>query len=120
VLQVTNTQGCDSEVSTAVNITVESCTELIVYNGISFNDDEKNSYLQIKNIDAFPDTRSNELKIYNRWGDMVFEASDYDNLNNKFIGLNKNGEKLPSGTYFYLLKFDSGRESLSGYLELKR
>jgi gliding motility-associated-like protein len=78
-----------------------------------------NSYLQIKNIDAFPDTRSNELKIYNRWGDMVFEARDYDNLNNKFTGLNKNGDKLPSGTYFYLLKFDSGRESLSGYLELK-
>jgi gliding motility-associated-like protein len=118
-VQVTNTQGCDSEVSTAVNITAESCTELMVYNGISFNDDEKNSYLQIKNIDAFPDTGSNELKIYNRWGDMVFEASDYDNINNKFTGLNKNGDKLPSGTYFYLLKFDSGRESLSGYLELK-
>jgi hypothetical protein len=116
---VTNTQGCDSEVSTAVTIALESCTELIVYNGISFNNDQLNSYLQIKNIDAFPDTRSNELKIYNRWGDMVFEARDYDNLNNKFTGLNKNGDKLPSGTYFYLLKFDSGRESLSGYLELK-
>ncbi|MCB0526657.1 MAG: gliding motility-associated C-terminal domain-containing protein [Saprospiraceae bacterium] len=119
-VQVTNTQGCISEASLPVDIAVESCTELIVYNGISANDDEFNSYLQIKNIDAFPDTRANQLKIYNRWGDMVFEARNYDNLNNKFVGLNRNGNKLPSGTYFYILKFDSGRPGLSGYLELKR
>ncbi|MCB0493016.1 MAG: gliding motility-associated C-terminal domain-containing protein, partial [Cyclobacteriaceae bacterium] len=119
-VKVTNLEGCESEVSLPVDITVESCAELVVYNGLSANDDDLNSYLQIKNIDAFPDTQSNQFKVYNRWGDVVFEIRNYDNVNNKFTGLNKNGDKLPSGTYFYVLKFDSGRSGLSGYLELKR
>ncbi|MEP2669554.1 MAG: CARDB domain-containing protein [Cyclobacteriaceae bacterium] len=119
-VKITNAEGCESEVSLPVDIIIESCSELIVYNGLSANDDELNSYLQIKNIDAFPDTRSNQLKIYNRWGDLVFEIRNYDNVNSRFIGLSKNGDRLPSGTYFYILKFDSGRPGLSGYLELKR
>ncbi|HCM74924.1 MAG TPA: hypothetical protein DIS90_00985, partial [Cytophagales bacterium] len=118
-VKVITAQGCESEVSQPVEVTVESCTELFVYNGISANDDELNSYFQVKNIDAFPETRSNRLKIYNRWGDLVFDVKDYDNQNNRFVGISKNGDKLPPGTYFYKLEFDSGRPGLNGYLVLK-
>jgi len=39
---------------------------------------------------------SNELVIFNRWGKNVFEATDYNN--------DWDGENLPDGTYFYVLK----------------
>ncbi|NJN28994.1 MAG: gliding motility-associated C-terminal domain-containing protein [Cyclobacteriaceae bacterium] len=119
-VQVTGVNGCESLASSTVLITSQSCSELIVYNGISANDDALNSYLRIENIDAFPETKANHLKIYNRWGDLVFEISNYDNVTNKFTGIGKNGNELPTGTYFYKLDFDSGRPSLTGYLALKR
>jgi gliding motility-associated-like protein len=119
-VQVTGSNGCESVASSAVLVTSQSCSELIVYNGISANDDALNSYLRIENIDAFPETKANHLKIYNRWGDLVFEISNYDNVNNKFTGIGKNGNELPAGTYFYKLEFDSGRPGLTGYLALKR
>jgi gliding motility-associated-like protein/uncharacterized repeat protein (TIGR02543 family) len=119
-VQVTGGNGCQSVASSAVLVTTQSCSELIVYNAISANDDALNSYLQIENIDALPETKANHLKIYNRWGDLVFEISNYDNVNNKFTGIGKNGNELPAGTYFYKLEFDSGKPGLTGYLALKR
>ncbi len=119
-VQVATANGCLSIPSTAVDILTESCSELIVYNAISANADALNSYLRIENIDAFPETASNTLKIFNRWGDLVFETTNYDNVNNRFTGNNKNGDPLPPGTYFYVLEFTSGKESINGYLSLKR
>ena len=37
------------------------------------------------------------MKIFNRWGEVVFETSDYNND----WGGTKNGEVLPDGVYFY-------------------
>lgn len=119
-VRVTNSNGCQSEASASVTVISQSCSELIVYNAVSANDDALNSYLKIENIDALPETRANHLKIYNRWGDVVFEISNYDNVNNKFTGIGKNGNELPAGTYFYKLEFDSGKPGLTGYLSLKR
>ncbi len=61
-----------------------------------------------------------QVSIYNRWGSEVFTVSNYDNKDNVFTGLNKNGNELPSGVYFYEVQFESGRKSLSGYLNLRR
>jgi subtilase family serine protease len=119
-VRVTTTQGCQSVASAAVDVSSQSCSELIVYNGISTNDDALNSYVRIENIDFSSETLANKFKVYNRWGDLVFEVSNYDNVNNIFTGIGKSGNELPSGTYFYVLEFDSGRPGLSGYLVLKR
>jgi hypothetical protein len=119
-VRVTNTQGCQSIASAAVDVSSQSCSELIVYNGISANDDALNGYVRIENIDFSSETLANKFKVYNRWGDLVFEVSNYDNVNNKFTGISKSGNELPSGTYFYVLEFDSGRPGLQGYLMLKR
>lgn len=51
-----------------------------------------------------------------RW----FETENYDNVNKVFVGLNKNGNELPTGTYFYKLEFSSGGATRTGYLSLKR
>ena len=66
-----------------------------------------------------------ELKIFNRWGEIVFESMD-PNIN--WDGKNKNGQDLPPGTYYYICKVFEDRvngiiersEPLSGYIDLYR
>ena len=120
-VQVVNASGCLSEISEAVVVNAaENCTELIFYNAVSANEDPLNSYFRIESIDLSPETRANRLKIFNRWGDLVFEARNYDNVSNRFTGVSRKGEQLPVGTYFYVLEFDSGRPKAEGFISLKR
>jgi len=95
--------------------------ELMVYNAISPNDDGINDAFHIKGIDAYPD---NTLEIYNRWGVKVYDANSYNESDNMFRGYSdgrvtiKRGDKLPTGTYFYILKYNqkgTGRQK-AGYL----
>lgn len=94
--------------------------ELIVFNAVSANGDELNNILLIQNIETSPDTQENTVTVYNRWGDIVFEISDYNNEDRVFSGRNKNDKELPSGTYYYKIEFSSGRKTQAGYLSVKR
>lgn len=51
-------------------------------------------------FDFYPD---NELIIFNRWGDIVYQAKPY--LNN-WDGTTDTGQMLPDGTYYYILRLD--------------
>ena len=67
------------------------------------------------NVNFFPD---NELKIFNRWGTLVYKASPY---NNDWNGTNNNGEELPVGTYFFVL--DRGKQGFkveTGFVYVNR
>jgi gliding motility-associated-like protein len=103
-----------------VFLTVDNCgtPELVVYNAVSPNNDGKNEYLLIENVDVIPSKKDNMVKIFNRWGDEVFAVANYNNKERVFNGTNKNGNKLPSGIYFYKISFTSDPE-ITGYLELK-
>ncbi|MEZ4944846.1 MAG: gliding motility-associated C-terminal domain-containing protein [Cyclobacteriaceae bacterium] len=92
---------------------------LNIYSGISPNSDLFNEKWIIQNIESLPETKSNHVSIFNRWGDVVFEVDNYDNNQNVFIGLNKSGDKLSSGIYFYKIEFSSGLKTQTGYLTLK-
>ncbi len=94
--------------------------DIIVYNGISPDGNKQNDTWQIQYIELLDDTKVNHVSIFNRWGDTVFEVSNYDNTNQVFTGINKNGSELPTGTYFYKIEFSSGRKTETGYLSLKR
>lgn len=76
----------------------------VIWNAVSPNNDGKNDYLRIDNINALT---NNRVEIFNRWGTKLFETSNYDSNGNVFRGYSKNGSKLlPSGTYFYVLTYD--------------
>ena len=92
--------------------------DLIVYNAVSPNDDDKNDYLIIENIEYHAE---NKFTLFNRWGDKVFEIDNYDNQENVFRGKsNLNGEKdLMNGTYFYVIQTKKGVR-VNGFLALKR
>ena len=61
------------------------------------------------------------LKIFNRWGNLVFQSQDYQNNWNGIgnEGLHK-GENLPDGTYFYVLDLGDGSKPKSNYIVIKR
>jgi len=52
---------------------------------------------------------NNTIKIYNRWGVLVFETSQYNNQSNYFDGTSQarvtmgKANRLPVGTYFFML-----------------
>ncbi|WP_203257194.1 gliding motility-associated C-terminal domain-containing protein [Hyunsoonleella ulvae] len=83
-------------------------------NTMTPNGDGANDTFFIKNIETFP---NNRLTIYNRWGNIVYEASGY---NNSWGGTYK-GEPLPVGNYYYYMELnDNDNRSHSGYITILR
>jgi len=66
---------------------------------ISPNGDNVNDSFLIPCVDN-PENRPNNLTIYDRWGNLVMEA---DNYNNAWTGTNMSGEPLPEGGYMWVL-----------------
>ena len=89
---------------------------LTIPDGFSPNGDGKNDFFVIPEIIPYQAS----LKVWNRWGDIVYEADKYANLwdgtcqGNMCAG---NGN-LPEGTYFYTLEV-KGR-TITGTITLKR
>lgn len=114
-------EACDIDANCATQeFTIDVVGEVVVFNAISPNGDNKNEVFFLQYIDLIPNAKNNKVTIFNRWGDVVFEVDNYDNTENVFRGLNKNGNELPSGTYFYRIKFASGLEEKSGFISLKK
>lgn len=58
----------------------------------------------------------NEVSIFNQWGDQVFYASPY---NNDWEGT-YNGQPLPAGTYFFVVKLPGESKPRTGFLLIQR
>lgn len=86
--------------------------QIAVYNAVTPNGDGVNDYFSITCGASNTCTENITVEVYNRWGVKVFETDSYGEQGDLFDGysrgrLNVNGnEQLPSGTYFYILKFD--------------
>jgi len=82
------------------------------------NNDQINDVFVLGDLD---NSNQYSMKIYNRWGNLVFTDNNYKNNwngnGNRKISL---GEKLPSGSYFYVLKTINTGKELIGYVYLKR
>ncbi len=97
-LSIIDENGCEG--STTVNIEV-ALAELP--NAITINGDGVNDTFIVPILEAEPDEHpDNEMIIFNRWGDVVHRASPY---NNDWDG-SSNGQLLPEGTYYYVLRLD--------------
>jgi gliding motility-associated-like protein len=83
--------------------------------GYSPNGDLRNDFFVIHGLDAYPD---NKLIVFNRWGNIVYEQTNYIN---DWNGENNSGEEIPDGTYFALLTVYGKEEiTLKGYVDLRR
>ncbi len=114
-------EACDIAAHCASeDFTIDVAGEITVYNALSPNGDGKNEVFYIQHIDVLPDTKRNNVSIFDRWGNIVFEVSDYDNNNRVFRGIASNGNELPNGVYFYELVLTSTGEKRTGYISLRR
>ncbi|MEN1783890.1 MAG: gliding motility-associated C-terminal domain-containing protein [Bacteroidota bacterium] len=103
----------------AATMTIEpNC--LVFYNEFSPNGDGVNETFVIDCISQYPNS---VLKIYNRWGNVVYEKEGY---NNEFNGIS-NGRVviyqdkfLPVGTYYYILELGDGSKPITNWLYLNR
>lgn len=94
---------CDSAL---VRVTIEKDADFVIPtpnaftpNGDGLNDELVFDFLE-NAIDLYPD---NELIIFNRWNNIVYQAKPYVN---NWRGTTEDGKDLPSGTYYYILRLD--------------
>ncbi|MFZ9575797.1 MAG: gliding motility-associated C-terminal domain-containing protein [Bacteroidia bacterium] len=95
--------------------------ELEIPNAFTPNNDGTNDVFEIKGIEYYPD---NHFEILNRWGNLVYKMHGYQNTwdgsSNQGIRFNE-GDKLPEGTYFYILKLaPNTNQFFKGYIYLNR
>lgn len=111
ILTATHPNGCvltDSVVVIVVDLTIP--------NGFSPNNDLVNNFFVIPELAVL----DGSLKVWNRWGDLVYEADHYENNwgGNCGAPLCMGQGELPEGTYFYLI--DVKEVTFKGYVTLKR
>lgn len=109
---------CDRDCDTArvtIVVTVQNIPEdCNVHNILTPNNDGANDVLEIPCLYRYPE---HELRIFNRWGDEVYQTRDYQQDWNGTW----RGQELPPGTYFYFLRvFGENAQDLQGYLTIIR
>uniref|UniRef100_UPI0024958F38 DUF7507 domain-containing protein n=1 Tax=Algibacter lectus TaxID=221126 RepID=UPI0024958F38 len=118
VLSVDQVDLYDANDSDEVTLGVVLSTTCIeVYSTFTpHNVDGINDYFTIDCIENYP---KNILKIYNRWGYEVYTASGYNNtwdgVSNGPRTVNEE-DKVPVGTYYYVLDLGQGDEPRIGWL----
>ncbi len=101
---------CDEAVVT-IDITVEDCA---IPNVITPNGDGLNDTFIIPCAAEYP---GSELLVFNRWGDEVYRADDYQN---DWGGTYKEDD-LPVGTYYYYFVLNDGANAVrQGYIYVQR
>lgn len=110
-----NPQMC----ATATAIVTVVGMDVKVPDAFSPNGDGINDSFVIKGLESYP---NNVLRIFNRWGNVVFTMKGYDNTWN---GVNGGkglhiGTDLPDGTYYYIIDLGDGSKPQSSYIVIKR
>ncbi|MEN8901362.1 MAG: gliding motility-associated C-terminal domain-containing protein, partial [Nonlabens sp.] len=99
--------------------------EVIIFNAITPNGDDRNEFFFLQGIDNFENT----VRIFNRWGVEVYNIDNYNNGSRSFVGVSEGrvtvsqGEELPEGTYFYVIEYINDQNQTirkAGYLYINR
>ncbi|MBS1646789.1 MAG: gliding motility-associated C-terminal domain-containing protein [Bacteroidetes bacterium] len=123
--------GCPDTARTIIQITTYNAfmpKELV--NVFSPNGDKVNDFFfpfyqnNMNQYQIYRQAQNYELKVYNRWGLLVYSTTDYNQPWNGKI--NGTGVEADAGTYFFVVKYQSNCSSLAdvveqkGFLELVR
>ena len=88
---------------------------LKVYTGITPNGDGINDLWIIDGIEQYPE---NEIIIFGRWGQKVWEGTNYNNMDVVWDGKDNNGNVLLNGTYIYFITLVGGPDVPSSWVEV--
>jgi len=105
LLTITDANGCE----TTRNHTVLGigCS---IQKGISPNNDGLNDYFDLEYMGV------KKLSIFNRYGQEVYTKANYTR---EWIGQGKNGDELPTGTYYYVIERSAGGTN-TGWIYINR
>ncbi|WP_159018191.1 gliding motility-associated C-terminal domain-containing protein [Algibacter sp. L3A6] len=110
----------DGDLEEDATVTELGCVSVI--NEFSPNGDGLGDTLVINCIDNYP---NNSLEVYNRWGNIVYKKKSYSSTN-EWDGTSDGrstllqSEKLPVGTYYYVLDLGNGSKPMVGWLYINR
>jgi gliding motility-associated-like protein len=103
-LRILTPEGCRND--TLLTLKAISCDNgLFVPQAFTPDGDGKNDLFVISGL---PTGGDNAVTVFNRWGSKVFQQDDYDNTWDGRSNVS-GGDKLPRGTYYYILEF-KGRD----------
>lgn len=93
-----------------------------IYNAFSPNGDGINDTWIIQGITRFPD---NSVKVFNRWGNLIYQETGYDNTSKVWNGESSEGivfgdNEAPDGAYYYVIELGDGSETLKGFVVVRR
>ena len=97
--------------------------DMFISKAITPNGDIYNDYFKVEGID---DCGIPTLKIFNRWGNLVYLSDDYDSKKGRWRGTAENGgttlgsnNKLPTGTYYYIIEIrNTNIKAITGHVYL--
>ena len=102
--------GCDSIILLDLTVLpVDVILEQDFPNSFTPNGDGLNDYFVIPALQSNPeDFQDNEFLVFSRQSQVLYQAKPY---NNDWNGRSKQGKDLPSGTYYYIFRYqDNGTE----------
>lgn len=103
---VTATDACGRTAQEFIR--VDLICDVVIPNVISPNGDDYNETFYIEGLQFL----SHTVRIYNRWGQMLLETSDYRN--------NWKAEGLPDGTYYYEVVVEDREKPYTGHITVLR
>ena len=114
------------ERDTTIEIEIDNCPSIVgkctaadleIYNALSPNNDGLNDRLILEGSI----TCRKNIKIYNRWGQLVYEKKDYQN---NWSGNSFSGEQLAEGTYFLVIEIpdvdDNIVDKTQTYIDIRK
>jgi gliding motility-associated-like protein len=107
---LSDANGCDSILTLELSI-ITCAGDFEISNLLTPNGDGQNDTWQIEDANLIMGC---SVKIYNRWGQPIYETTDY---HNEWDGT-KDGDALPDGVYFYSIKCQD--KDYSGSINLLR
>jgi gliding motility-associated-like protein len=109
------TSGCTASDTVTVFVSENGNCDVVTYNGFTPNGDGHNDYWHIDGVSVDP---KNDVKVFNRWGDKIWETTGYNNTTNRWEGKTSKGKDAPAGTYYFILNYKGSPHT--GYVELTR
>lgn len=100
----------------SVSFTGQWCS-YTVPNVLTPNGDGRNDTWDIEGIEFFPGTH---VRVFNRWGQPVFDQTDYDSYQRSRNGRGWDPEDLNEGVYFYEILIPSVNKTEAGNLTILR
>ena len=103
-------------------VTIENTfLPLVVSEGFSPNGNHNNETWFIQGIENYPD---NSVKIFDRWGFLVYQKQHYENFTSPWDGrgnmAQQSGKLLDQGTYYYILHPGGEMKTMTGYVVIIR